>query len=516
MGNQAVLDGAAEKLSGLDLHSKLAMFMIRSAVLKWKEDVPTAAHIRPPQREGPLEATELPFAGLELPISDEDWPAPGFQRKSLMWLLTRRSMKVRDSAVAWSSPAEAITAFERVLAVGPMLPRPTHRWSEMRSDAAMSRIAFAGMGALRLRPLSPEEAAADPDGAAWVHDMRWMGAYDVRPGFERYGAAAYFDRQRAPIRIRWTHAARDVRPGDPDWEHAKWVWRCTLLVGTTVADHLVGVHWMIANYTTTSARNHLGPDHPLRRLLKPFTWRTVTINHNAVTSLCPERGFVHRAAALTYPELLRAFTDSTAMLRWRPVPEYLAEKGPLQPGDDFPWLEDGLALYAVIEHFVHDYMGRYFTGDSAASDPQIRRFWRGLAEASPPTSALPELSRQSLLDMLSQFIWTVTGLHESAGAVLEYVIDPSFTGTKIRPGRELADVQSSIQALLVIGLTGLEMPGLLGDFSQVCLDDAGREAFAEFRAQLYALADRIDAANRHRRWPCNWFNPRVLECSVSI
>ncbi len=96
------------------------------------------------------------------------------------------------------------------------------------------------------------------------------------------------------------------------------------------------------------------------------------------------------------------------------------------------------------------------------------------------------------------------------------VLDPTFMSTKIRPGTEVADVQASVQALGIIGLTGLRMPKLLNDFSHVCLDDPGREAFATFQTQLHALAAQIDRDNQRRRWPCNTFNPRFLETGVSI
>ena len=105
---------------------------------------------------------------------------------------------------------------------------------------------------------------------------------------------------------------------------------------------------------------------------------------------------------------------------------------------------------------------------------------------------------------------------EAAGAVVEYVVDPTFVGTKIRPGAEASDVQATMQGLLIMGLTGLRQPALLGDFGHLALDEEGRGAFARFRAELAALADEIDRKNLTRRFPYNGFNPRNLESSVSI
>jgi hypothetical protein len=80
----------------------------------------------------------------------------------------------------------------------------------------------------------------------------------------------------------------------------------------------------------------------------------------------------------------------------------------------------------------------------------------------------------------------------------------------------MSDVQASIQCLLIIGLTGLEMPCLLNDFSHVALDEAGREAFAKFQSDLRDLSRQMDEDNKRRRWPCNTFNPRLLETGVAI
>ena len=513
--DQAELDDGPGKLEALDRHTKLFMKLAVKGLSAWKEAVPDDSAIQPPQREGDLGCEPIGFGDLQIPSIDEDWPQDKM-RLFAFRVLRSRAIPLVDKPDTWDSPAEAIGAFQSILPVGTLLARPTHRWEEMSSDAAQSRLAFAGLGALRLLPVEPEpDSGGDPDGAAWVSDFAWMSQFDVREGFERYGAVAYFGADQSIVRIHWSHAGRDVRPGDADWEHAKWAWRCSLMVGTTVADHLVGVHWLIANYVTMASRQHLGVDHPLRRLLKPFTWRTIAINYSATYSLCPERGFVHRASALEYPSLKAAFEASVAMLRYQTPPELIARKRCEHLGDDFPWATDALALHEVIHDFVDDYVSLYFAGDAATRDPAVQAFWATVGGATPDLG-LPALTRDALVDLLAQFIWCVTGLHDAVGSVIEYALDPTFTATKIRPGSEMADVQASIQCLLIVALTGLEMPALMGDFTQVCLDDAGVAAFRRFEAALSTLADRIDAANQRRRWPCNSFNPRHLETGVSI
>ncbi len=523
------------RVKKLDLHTRLFLKMIRGAIKKWKSDLPTMDKVRPPRLWGEMAMTQLPFGSgatqLHLPTVDEDWPASDWKRKVFLSVLRNGLLfPVTDHAEAWVSPEEAKDTFQELLPLGSYMARPYHYWPEMRSDGAMSRLVFAGLGALRLMPYPHVEGAPTRfANAAWHHDMTFLANYEVRAGFERYGARAVFDADQRPIGIFWSHKNEWVFPpaegaSDAEWMHAKWVWRCSLMVGTTVADHLVGVHWLIANYVTTAARNKLSPTHYLRLLLKPFTWRTVTINAGAAETLCPERGFVHRASALEYSSLTRAFGDSVGLMRFHTVPQLVARKGAEGLGNRFPWVTDALALYNVIHAFVDEYVAAYATEAEVMADVEINGFWNHLNDA-PETVMFPGRSRTGLIDVLSQFIWSVTGLHEAVGTVHEYVLDPTFMGTKIRPGVEIADVQASLQYLLIMALTGLQMPKLLDLQDAAGVFDAdtkGRRAFAKFHDALVKLSGDIDRANverladPERPWPCQTFNPKNLETGVSI
>ena len=61
------------------------------------------------------------------------------------------------------------------------------------------------------------------------------------------------------LRIYTSHDDRDHRPGDPDWEDAKWRWRTSLMTAVTVADHLGATHYLVSNLMTTATREQLVP-----------------------------------------------------------------------------------------------------------------------------------------------------------------------------------------------------------------------------------------------------------------
>lgn len=100
----------------------------------------------------------------------------------------------------------------------------------------------------------------------------------------------------------------NVTKGMPEWEHVKWclslwwnsqilvcrAYKCSVVAGATVKDHLVGIHFMASNFLTTSSIENLGPLHPIRRLLRPHTYGAIEINLGAVKTLAVENGVAHR------------------------------------------------------------------------------------------------------------------------------------------------------------------------------------------------------------------------------
>jgi hypothetical protein len=174
------------------------------------------------------------------------------------------------------------------------------------SDEALSRLCFAGLAAHTLH--------RGPDGA--LHsDFLWLSGLPTRPGFEAYGARATFNDSGVLVGMT-TNAGEALAPGDPGWDHAKWVFKASALVGVTLRDHLVGLHLLAANLLTSAAAERLSPDHPLRRLLKPHTYGTVTINRGASTYLLARRGLLHRAVGLTWDGILDGLEYSIKEQRW--------------------------------------------------------------------------------------------------------------------------------------------------------------------------------------------------------
>ena len=67
-------------------------------------------------------------------------------------------------------------------------------------------------------------------------DVTSLSSCDPRPGFERPGAKAVFDRYGTLLEIFVSSLDMVVKPNQDNWEHAKWVWKQTLILKVTTKD----------------------------------------------------------------------------------------------------------------------------------------------------------------------------------------------------------------------------------------------------------------------------------------
>lgn len=226
-----------------------------------------------------------------IPIQDEDNWQTGFDlnKHTLVQDWVTRSPRVfplRDLDINWTS-ADTGRDIIKLLMSGNKQPAGSHAgshvpgfmlkegWTNVTSDETLSRFMFAGMGINNVKPSQAGTAARKaveeqgyrvPAAAAFVSDFAYMRLLDVRPGFENYGAIAFYDKQATLIEITWCgwksanggkSQHKDVRPGDKEWEHAKWAFKSTAFVAMTADDHLVKLHLISANYMTTAIRKKL-------------------------------------------------------------------------------------------------------------------------------------------------------------------------------------------------------------------------------------------------------------------
>mmetsp|Transcript_15068 Transcript_15068/g.40622 ORF Transcript_15068/g.40622 Transcript_15068/m.40622 type:complete len:1094 (-) Transcript_15068:78-3359(-) len=418
------------------------------------------------------------------------------------------------------------------------LPKAKAPFFDITTDESQVAIARCGMGQLFLR------ANDDPRLAAYgdvLCDVTCMAGFAVRSGFEKMGAAAVFKREANKWHITaidWRHGNTIVKPSDTTWNHAKWVWRCSMITYMTAVHHLVQTHWLVANALSTSIRETLGPWHPVRRLLQVLTYNTPSINHNSALSLYPESGMLHRMSAFPYEELRRVFASGASNFRFRTWPqEYKDMTLPEDVKSKLPMFEDGLQVWSALYDFMAGYIGVYFKNDEdVTADKGLQEYWK--FTCSPQyAQALPALSRTALIDQLTRGAFDVTAYHELVGDVVAYTTDPAGAALQVRPGADMADLQEFLQVNSLVAGTGTPMPmfvpsGEKGDEDWLCQLDLSKggvhspKHFEEVSSLYRTMMDRMreisqDVRRRNapgggREMPFGQMDPLNLERSVSL
>ncbi|KDO17323.1 hypothetical protein SPRG_17186, partial [Saprolegnia parasitica CBS 223.65] len=215
--------------------------------------------------------------------------------------------------------------------VGRMWPRVRVHWDDRYSDRALELSVFNGLGQHMVTKLP----AAHNDGSYYTVTTSFLETLDVRPGYAVTGADAYFDKKENVIKI--VRLGKMFRPAD-----------------VTAVDHLIGLHVTVGNYMTTASREQLPPTHPLRRLIKPFTFRAVAINYEASRLLFAPKGILHRAHSYSEKGLKDTWAMALQSLKLEPFPVRVARQN--IDTLKLPFHEDGMDFWKIVCVFTGEYL----------------------------------------------------------------------------------------------------------------------------------------------------------------
>jgi hypothetical protein len=527
----------------MDVYAKVMHNTLKNSVHVDNKNNPFV--IRLPQWERSLEKKEI-FKGIYIPIEDEDLEVSDVDRFIRDFFLNKivrepHMFPLEDKKLEWDDLPEARETLRLASLTKSIEPNVEWDPKKYTLDETISQIAFAGIGAIATQPVC--HFSSDLDcfvienlkkilsndtntklrlsslrDTAYVSDFSWLSQFEVRPDYERYGAIAFFDQYQTLIGIMVQNGSL-VLTFDPEWEHAKWVWKCSMIVGITVKVHLVEIHLLYSNSITTIDREYLPKNHPLRGPFKQFNYRTAYINLGASLTLMTENGQLHRTTAFTANGLYEVFKFAFTHVRYAAFPRRFNGQMIRELGDSYPFGVDGLEFYNVTHKFVSDYVKVYYKDDEALlNDKDVTAARNNLNKLE--NSKVPALkSINDIVGMLTDYIIYVTAIHGIVGHVNEYLVDPTFVGSRIRIGSNQADVATSVYDNLLAGMTTNNEPRLMNDFSHLLLRDehydVTKAIFNKFQSDLLDLEQRINEKNKNRKWAFNGFNPRYMASSVS-
>jgi len=412
------------------------------------------------------------------------------------------------------------------------------------SDQQLEDTVFRGVGQHRLSAVRDNDAAA-PANAKYAVYLGFASSLEMRPGFARFGADAYFDADGsilAIVRLGKTYlpvsrggalgtsvqCTEEFRLGfwypvcdsqyEDGWLHAKMAFRGTLIFIITAIDHLHGVHLTAGNALVTANVEELPPAHVIRRLLTPFGFRTEAINYKAAIILTPEDSLVHRGSGLTEAGMTAAFSyanSTSESLKFRTIPELKALKG-LEIS--LPIDEDGLEYYAILKRFVHGYLSSYFNYGSNAcgADVSLGNWYQRVSSIAPHMDLPKPLTCETLEDVLATLMYHVSASHRHTGTIAAETEDPCWAPTAWREGYLCGLPRTAFVASTIMASTGLEQPKIVEDYTHMFDDEAGKQAWRMLTSNLTVFEEEIVQRNKARRVPYNVFLPSKIETGVGI
>ena len=427
---------------------------------------------------------------------------------------------LRDKIEFAETNEEAATAFKEVrLSEALPVSNSYHTWSNMLTDENFSRIFFNGMGAVLLDGTSDDVNEYGP----YVVDMPLQN-FKTRQGFRPYGARIHFDDDQIVTSIFDYHKEKLYRRGDEGWARVKFVAKCTMITLVTARDHLVQTHLLLANSTTRHSTLIFPPPHPIRRLLTIFVTRTNTVNFSAIHNLVRENSLLHRGTGFEYKALVEVFESSVKSCDiFRPFPARETHPSLLALSQEgkLPFISEGVEYYKIVENFVKQWLDE--AGD-AATDVRAKAFYEAMKEDTKGQSyELPEFeSENSMVNLISQIIFTVTAWHELVGGVVDYVTLPSQCGFRIAEDESHIDID--MQSYLLMGIVGantsIRMPFLMRGFKNFFGKGVGQKwevtVWGDFLSALQKQSEAVKEADAKRSVEFKSFDPDNFECSVSL
>lgn len=431
---------------------------------------------------------------------------------------------MKDEIFYFKSEEECnLFLFDTELLEGLALPESYNSNFDMLSDESFSRIFFYSLCAPLVASQKPNDPAARLDLGPFVVDMP-LQDLKVRHGFRPYGARIHFSQDQKVTAIFDYFKEKMYRPGDKGWNEAKLLAKVTSFTLVTAREHLIWSHLTLANTFTKISTLTLKPSHPLRRLLTVFTFRTTEINLSAMNALTSKSGLLHRALGFTYKGMQNVFDMSYEQCTiYQPFPEreLAPEIQKLAADGKFPYVTEGIAFWKIIKKFVQKWAN---ASGPAFYDRASMYFYETVRNTSKDQAyVIPQYSSsEDMINLITQFIFTVTAYHELVGGVVDFIKLPSRTGFRLaedHSGNQI-DVQSFILALLIGATTAIRMPQLVSKFQNFFgvggAPEWEREIWDEFIADLEAHSKVVKMADAKRSVEFKYFDPERLECSISV
>ncbi|MEO1491191.1 MAG: lipoxygenase family protein [Pseudomonadota bacterium] len=311
-----------------------------------------------------------------------------------------------------------------------------------------------------------------------------------------------------------------------------------------VVEHLLHGHLIVEVFDVAMHRT-LPDAHPINKLLMPHLEYTMAVNNSARTAMLAPGGPIDKTMAIgakgAFELMGRAWWEQWDF-EMHNIPADIKARGldDCEVLPNFPWRDDALALWGVIERYVTNMVDYFYNSDQDVIDDwelqafhhEVRSTEGGNVRGMPGGDD-GFTSRAVLVEVLTRIIYAATAGHAAVnnGQYDYYGYIPNTPGALYRePPRKTTEdwtetdlaramppfKAASIQILMVRLLSReTEMP--IGKFHWRFF--AGTQGVlpivTEFRRELFALAEQIEARNRALDVPYTYLDPKQVACSIT-
>ena len=285
---------------------------------------------------------------------------------------------------------------------GEILPIKFSDHSDINTDKGLIKLCFFGCGQWYLQKYTASKHSTPPNSIEC--NLEYLCKYNTRNSWIKYGATVYFDYidsindniltdQIKILGIWCCHYNKLILPGDNNWEHAKSIFRMSLITSLTLKDHLSYTHWIIANGIMVSSYEETNIYHPIRRLLHQFCYKTLSINYSATKFLLPVDNLAFRIWGFTKESWKQYFSDIFNDYKFKTFPEIIKAKNiPDNILKKLPFYIDGIELWHCIEKYVISFLKIFYSEDIIKNDNELKNFWNHFENQIDCGWNLPELT----------------------------------------------------------------------------------------------------------------------------
>jgi hypothetical protein len=471
----------------------------------------------------------VPSERVGLVTTDKAWGVPGSTvliaddlPRSILPLRTRATAAGINLLLRVIPNTQQISRWDRDTATQHLVDifggegRPS-MWDDWHTDTGWARAFVQG----------PCAGTLHREEDVWVVDASVLALGELRAGVAPLGVkvALHVDEQGPrPAWIQMQDGQR-ITPDDGDaWGYARLVASAAMQNFVGMVLHVINLHYIAAQSLAVLVHNFLPWEHPLHRLLYPHVAGTLAVNWSANKSFMGPNAIGVHTYAFTWKGLQQLAPIGLQAFDWAEYtfPDVFARRGTdeLIRRGLYPYGEDALLIWKVIDNYVDDYLSQYYVDDAAvAADTALQVGLVGLDPVLAKPLRATTLAELRLI--LTRYIHMVSVEHKLvSGIAYDYFTHPYYFPTLARKGSTMneaapyrEEAEQNIMFRYAISAMAWRM---MADWTYVALDAKGAAAMRRFRSALAAAGKEIDARNARRKVPFPHLHPDGLETSVAV